>query len=75
VGLGTVYDAANNGSTLIANINSRASNELCNLIFILTAEGNNEEAFERTCSFHPCARKSTMDDVLCGILPMTPDLA
>jgi hypothetical protein len=36
---GTVNDAANNGSTPVANINSRASNELRNLILILAAEG------------------------------------
>ena len=37
--IGTVYNAANNGSTLVADINSRAGNELRNLVLILTTEG------------------------------------
>jgi len=66
--IGTVYDAANNGSTLVANINSRASNELRNFVLILTAEGTMKKLSKEHDCFLQKREKSSIDDILPRLL-------
>jgi hypothetical protein len=65
--IGIVHDAVNNGSTRVANMNSRTSNELRNLVLILTAEGTMKKPSKEHACLLREREKSSTNDILSAL--------